>query len=384
MRCLLLAEGNARTFDSWSGISQRVVSGLEKGGHTVVDVNCDLDGMTRYLAAALSWALARKRWWVRYHLGPRGFSLRSRRAAAAVKNYRDEVDYVLQFGATFDPGDLQGLPLFLYCDGNAALSTAGIDGGQSEASFLSVEEIEDVKKRESCVYQKARRIFTFSDRLRRSFISDFSLDTGAVTTIFAGANLDAESVSFDQAHRRMHFPTVLFVGRDFQRKGGDILLSAFARIRKNIPSAELLIVGCSPKVPGDSGITVFGNIDRDDPQGEALIRSLFSRASIFCMPTRFEGLSISFLEAMCFSLPCLGASSEWSPAEMIVDGVTGFTVAVDDVGALTDRLMTLCLDPVLATAMGTAGRKRALDSFTWDAVVSKMVQGIEGDLGHSQ
>ena len=49
MRGLLLAEGDARTFDSWSGISQQVVANLEDAGHRVIDINCDLAGVRRYL-----------------------------------------------------------------------------------------------------------------------------------------------------------------------------------------------------------------------------------------------------------------------------------------------------------------------------------------------
>ena len=379
-RCLLLAEGDARTFNSWSGISQQVVVGLERAGHSVINANCDLSGLTRYVAAAASWAPERKRWWVRYHLGRTSFKLRSRRAALAVREHSDEVDYILQFGGTFNPGDTRGLPVFLYCDGNAALSLAGISGGQSEASFLSSREIRGVLERESRVYSKATRIFTFSDRLTKSFRNDFALPPDRVRTVFAGANLDPNRVMIDWDSRARNFPTILFLGRDFQRKGGDILLEAFFRVRNRFPKARLVIAGCTPDIGTESGVEVFGKIDRDSETGDQLIHDLFSRASVFCMPTRFEGLSISFLEAMCFSLPCIAASSAWSPAEMIHEGVIGFTVEVDDVEQLASRLEALCADPARAASMGEAGRSRALDHFTWNSVIGKMIGDIDAHL----
>ncbi len=96
---------------------------------------------------------------------------------------------------------------------------------------------------------------------------------------------------------------------------------------------------------------------------------------MFALPTRFEPFGIAFVEAMHFGLPCIGPSA-WAVPEIIADGKTGYTVPVDDVDALTDRLWRLLSDPVLAQAMGHAGRARARDLFTWPRVIDRMSEVI--------
>jgi len=103
---------------------------------------------------------------------------------------------------------------------------------------------------------------------------------------------------------------------------------------------------------------------------------------VFCLPTRFEPFGIAFIEAMYFALPCIGTDA-WAVPEMIENGETGFTIPIDDLDALTDRLLRLLSDPVLARRMGQAGRQRAESYFTWEGVVQRMTRAIRPALsGH--
>ena len=78
----LLCEGNPETSDSWSGISQSILSELRALGHTVTWTDVDLYGWERWLGAALTLSFDRQRWWSRYHLTAAPFALRSRKARA--------------------------------------------------------------------------------------------------------------------------------------------------------------------------------------------------------------------------------------------------------------------------------------------------------------
>jgi glycosyltransferase involved in cell wall biosynthesis len=75
---------------------------------------------------------------------------------------------------------------------------------------------------------------------------------------------------------------------------------------------------------------------------------------------------------MFFGLPCIGTDA-WAVPEMIRDGETGFTIPIDDLDAIGDRLLRLLSDPGLARRMGQAGRERAEKYFTWPAVVRRML-----------
>ena len=373
LRIHMLAEGDAESWDSWSGISKSLVTHLRQRGHEVIVSDVDLYGLERFWVALGELAANRKRWWVKYHLNARPFLHRSRRAAQAVSKVGGEVDLILQIGATFKVPVSEYTPVFLYCDGNIALSEIATIGGQSEAVFLADREKSAIMRRESEIYNNSTHIFTLSDRLRRSFIADFGISQGRVSTVYAGSNLPRQPL--DDVNCASGPPSILFVGRDFERKGGEVLLSAFRRVKEALPEAELRIVG-PQGIADQEGVRSYGLLDKRVEAERRKLEELFRTSDVFCLPTRYEGFSISFLEAMSFGLPCVSTFSEWSPPEMIEDGETGLVVALDDPGALSSALLRLLQDRDLRRRMGAAGHRRVNSLFTWDAVVDRMESSI--------
>ena len=132
MRLLLLTEGDAERWDSWSGSAKSVVDHLRGAGHGVVTADVDLYGPARWLAAAPMFSPNKKRWGVSYHLGGPGYRARSRRAAEAIAAQNGRVDCILQIGATFDPSGRGSLPYALFCDSNIQTSLEGAKYGVSD------------------------------------------------------------------------------------------------------------------------------------------------------------------------------------------------------------------------------------------------------------
>jgi glycosyltransferase involved in cell wall biosynthesis len=375
---LLLSEGDAEAWDSWSGISKSLVDELRSAGHTVGTGDVDLYGTARWLGAALTFAVDRRRWGAKFHLAGPPFYLRSRSAARRIAADRGRLDVIIQTGATFQPIGHHGIPYFLCCDSNIHMARHGVASGYSDAVSLTPRELEQVARRELDVYRHAAGVFTLSERLRRSFIEDVGLAPDRVHAIHAGPNLDVRRIprratgGLDGPSRP---PTILFVGRQFHRKGGDLLTRAFRRVRERIPTARLLIAG-PPSLPAlEPGITLLGDLDKNQPAGWAALVEAYASADVFCLPTRFEPFGIAFIEAMYFGLPCVGTAA-WAVPEMVVDGETGFTVAPEDLDALTDRLLQLLTNRELAARMGRAGRARAESHFTWSATVQRMMDVI--------
>ena len=383
MNILLLCEGDAESYDSWSGIAKSLVDHLRAAGHTVISGDVDLAGADRWLAAAMTFAVDRRRWSTRYRLSDVPFGLRSRRAARKIADNRERLDVIIQVGATFQPLGRGPTPYFLCCDSNIRMAEHGAPWGYSDAVTLTRGELDLVRERELGVYRNAAGIFTLSERLRRSFIEDLGLASTRVHAMLAGPNLDVaripETLPRDVAGAMRH-PTVLFVGRQFHRKGGDVLMQAFRRVRERIPDARLLIAGPASFTTTEPGITVLGDLNKNTPEGWAALAEAYGSADVFCLPTRFEPFGIAFIEAMYFGLPCIGTDA-WAVPEMITDGETGFTVPIDDVAALADRLLRLLGDRALARRMGNAGRERAYRQFTWQRVIQRMLDVIEPAVG---
>ena len=115
------------------------------------------------------------------------------------------------------------------------------------------------------------------------------------------------------------------------------------------------------------------------PRGEVI--QLLSHATVFVCPSTYEPFGLINVEAMACAVPVVATSVGGIP-EIVVDGVTGYLVALPDdldlLGAeLAERVNGLLGDPSAASAMGEAGRDRVREHFTWQAVAAQTVDLYE-------
>ena len=278
---------------------------------------------------------------------------------------------LMQIGSWYDPGRLPGLRPEMRCsyhDGNLAVFLKRPDSRvDRHATF-----VRRAWAYERRVYDRMDLIMPRSEWLRRSFIEDFHQDPDKVVAVGAGANLEAVP---SPPERNFDRPRLLFVGKDFERKGGPLVLHAFERVRAAVPDAELWIAGPSNPPPDRPGVRFFGQIMRDTPEGDALMKRLYSEATAFVMPSLFEPWGTVFLEAMAYRLPCVGANCCAMP-ELVEDEESGYTVTPGEVDELADRLHLLATDPDRARAMGEAGYRRFTERFTWDRVADRIAGEI--------
>lgn len=380
MRLLLLSVGDGESWDSWSGSTKSLVDHLRRSGHSVICRNVDLQGFTKWQTALSTFTPDRRRWWVRYQLGSRGFAARSRRAQAAVDNAALEFDAVLQIGATFEVAAPEGVPLALYCDSNIELARTGAEAGVSDASVLSDSRLNEIRGREGSVYLAADHIFSMSHRLRRSFIDDFQVPESRVQTVHPGPNFPIGKEPEVPERSVAGDPVVLFIGRDFERKGGMLLLEAFSQVRSTLPKAQLLLVGpdelpLPPEDPRKVGVRLLGFLNKNTREGQEEIYSAYAQARVFCLPTRFEPFGIVFLEAMHFKLPCVGPDA-WAVPEIIQKDTTGLLFEPNNAQDLGVALLTLLRDPQRAVLMGEAGKRRLGREFSWSLAADRIATGL--------
>lgn len=147
-------------------------------------------------------------------------------------------------------------------------------------------------------------------------------------------------------------PRFLFVGGDFQRKGGFDLLEAWRRGRFHESASLQIVTDWSIDEPLPPGVTVTRGIQAHS----AAWRECWARADVFVMPTRNEAFGLVFQEAAAAGLPAIGTKHNAVP-EIILDGETGLLVPVRDAGALAAAMGTLIDSPVLRHRMGAAARQ---------------------------
>lgn len=101
--------------------------------------------------------------------------------------------------------------------------------------------------------------------------------------------------------------------------------------------------------------------------------ALFARAAVYCLPSKNEGLPMSVLEAMARGIPTVATAVGGIP-QAIEDGVNGFLINVDDIEALSERLIALLEDVALRETVGVASRNTVLRSFSITQSVNKVIE----------
>ena len=350
---------------TWSGSAAFLVRALERAGVLAGAVDASSGALDRIEQLA-SFSPQRTRWRQRFHSRSSLVSplLRTVRGRVARRRLATEADIVLHVGAWTElPGRVRGS----YHDGNLAVSLAREEPLLDPRS-RSVRRALEADRR---FYERMDVLLPMSDWLRRSFIDDFGQDPAKVVTVGAGANL--RSVP-PPPERDYATPRFLFVGKQWERKGGPQLLEAFRLVRAERPDAELWIVGPEGAPAAEAGVRFLGRISRATPEGDRRLGEIYSEATAFTMPSQYEPFGIVFLEAMAHGLACV-ASDRCAMPEIVEDGATGYVVPARDVEALAQRLLELA-DPGRAHSFGEAGRERFLEHFTWDTVAGRIVDAL--------
>ncbi|GAC1492630.1 MAG: glycosyltransferase family 4 protein [Acetobacteraceae bacterium] len=166
-------------------------------------------------------------------------------------------------------------------------------------------------------------------------------------------------------------PVVVIVSRLVRHKGYPELLAAM----RDVPSAELWVVG--ERLASDHGedleavFAAAGLGPRLRRLGyRADVQAVLAAADIFTLPSHFEGLPMSVIEAMLTGLPVV-ATAIRGPREQVLDGETGLLVPPATVAPLAAALRRLVADADLRSRMGQAGRARALELYTEARVVAR-------------
>ncbi len=208
--------------------------------------------------------------------------------------------------------------------------------------------------------------FPASEWTRRSLVEEYAVDPRRTHIIPFGVELE---IWRPRRGDRSALPRVLFVGGDFHRKGGDLLLDWFrARGRGR---CELSLVSADPAVRDlrEPGIYVHANLK---PHSDEL-RRLFWGSDVLCLPSRSEPFGLAAVEGHAAGLPVV-TSDAGGLAEIVDDGRSGFRVPAGDGAALGAALDRLIDSPGLRHSMGIEARRRAEAYFDAASTFPAMIE----------
>jgi glycosyltransferase involved in cell wall biosynthesis len=339
--------------EAWSGIPSGLAGALSELGFGATMIDAE---PPRYVSlGAKAWAQVVRGDRRDGLLAPEIVKLRELTARARAR--RHSFDACVQMGSDF------GLPIggrrvtFEDMTVTQAIKLPGAEGRlKNPGAWIA---------RQRASYESAHACCVASRWCAASVVDDYGVDPAKVHVVGFGRH--HEPVPHE---RDWDPPRFLFVGLDWERKNGPVLLRAFARLRDERPAAQLHLAGEVPRIDVD-GVTVHGRLDRRTAEGRARMVALYAEATCFVMPSKYEPFGMVYVEAGAAGIPSIGTAVGGAP-DAIGDG--GLVVQPSDEEALLVAMRELA-EPERAAAAGRRALQHA-QLFTWPRVAERVVRAL--------
>jgi len=289
----------------------------------------------------------------------------SRRLALQLKDFPEDVP-VLQVGTHVYPYKT-ARPF--YCVTDMTVKQAVI-AGQFRIKHLNTIEVNQAIQVQKRMFDSNEKIFVLCEWTRASIIEDYGQDPQKVIVIGAGANMPA----LEPSPQKFLSREILFVGYDWHRKGGPLLLEAFRLVKQKVAGATLNIVGCRPDIKED-GVNIIGSLQKVQPQDMARLENLYTRAQCFCILPEFDPFPNVLLEAQINSTPVVSFKNG-SRCDAVRDGLTGILVERTNAQAVAEALVYILSNSDKAQKMGQAAKKFVTENYTWPSIAKKIMSHI--------
>jgi glycosyltransferase involved in cell wall biosynthesis len=234
-------------------------------------------------------------------------------------------------------------------EGELRILTQLYDGSLQLGSHSWVRE-----RLEHWAARRFDRIVAISDSVKQVLVNDYRYPESKVARISPGWFGQPVVPRPDAA------PTIVCVAMFRREKGHSILLSAFERVRLEVPDARLLLVGDGPLAPQiraevaargmEASVEFLGSV--------ADVWPVLARAHVFVLPSLSEAFGIAMVEAMAAGLPVVASAVGGLP-ELVRPGVSAELCPPGDHRALAEHLVRLLRSPELRERMGAAAREDA-------------------------
>jgi glycosyltransferase involved in cell wall biosynthesis len=218
------------------------------------------------------------------------------------------------------------------------------------------------------VAQRMPHILTVSRSSARDIVADFGVHPDRIEVVPLGVETDVFRPGPDP---RVPGRIVAMASADTPMKGVATLLEAFAKLRTE-RDAELVLV-TRPKPGGETEqlidrLAIGGSVRFVHGLSDAELAGLVASAEIACVPSLYEGFSLPTVEAMACGTPLVVSRAGAIPEVVGPSGECADLVTPGDASELTEALARLLDEPERRGRMGAAGRRRAVERFSWGAV----------------
>lgn len=244
--------------------------------------------------------------------------------------------------------------------------------------------------REKIMWKSADRLIAVSNNIADELGMFYHIPSDRIHVVYNGVDVDFfKPVDLDSKKpirkelKIQGNPMILYVGYLGPRKGLEYLLKAVSKVIEKFPEAIFVLLGGVPRFAGrtdyqkvlDDFIVKLGISNNVLFAGEVKHRDtlkFYAAADAFVFPTLYEGLPKALLEAMACGLPVIATKAGGNP-DAVIHGETGLLTEAANSDQLAEASIHVLSNRSLAMEMGTKGRERVKEHFTWKATAKKIM-----------
>ena len=246
-------------------------------------------------------------------------------------------------------------------------------GGVPHFRGLSARRIHQLRDRQVALYHEAAMLLPMSRWLAEDMVAS-GVPRERVTVVNPGVNIPPRREATLPARRRSVVHRLLFVGRDFDTKGGMQVVRAFHLLRAELGNRiELTIIG-----PGRWPLAgeVPEGVSFEGLQSRVRVAEALDTHDLLVVPSIMEGFGIIFAEALVRGLPCIGRNTCAMP-EIIDQATGGRLVETEDPEDLAKLIVSTLADDSLYAACQASVPAR-IEHYSWERAARQVAGVVDG------
>ena len=227
--------------------------------------------------------------------------------------------------------------------------------------YKTEKQLEYNVKRQYKIMNSSSIIFCMGVWLKNYLISVYPEFKNKIYAVGGGINAKVRT----HKSKDPKIEKILFVGRDFYRKGGDLVCEAYQILKKKHINVSLTIAGPQERPKEVTNDIIFlGDVSYEK------IGELMATNDIFCMPSRFEAYGLVFIEALVAGLPCI-ARNDYEMPFFIEKGITGELINNDDPYELANCIEKVISNPIYKHNV-LQRHEYYTNKYNWESVSEKI------------
>ena len=226
--------------------------------------------------------------------------------------------------------------------------------------------IESSTHLEILTLSSSSKIIYSSEWIKHKAIETYNINPNKIEVIEFGANIPKPikySIDIDTDVCRL-----VFIGRNWEKKGGDKVLQAYRLLKTEGFPCSLTIIGSTPKkeLDDEENITVFPSLNKEKPEDLNTLCQILFKSHFLVLPTEFDAYGIVFCEASAYGVPSI-AADVGGVSQPVREGKNGFLLPPDATAEdYAEKIKTVFGDRESYFRLRASSRKEYETRLNWD------------------